>query len=100
MAVQRINWQRQLRNGWCGIDKDNGDTVDDNNMETTTTTTATMVVGSIGINPGTDTAAVLCQGLTTQGKCSQRERQCQLSGQLASGHHSNDGRGNVVMLAG
>jgi hypothetical protein len=65
VAAQQLNWWHQLRNGQGGSDNDNGDT---NNAKTTTMTTIIMATGSVGINAGTDAAAVLHQELRMQGK--------------------------------
>jgi hypothetical protein len=54
-----VGWQRQFK--WHSKN-------DNNNAEMTTTKTASTVVGSVGINAGMDTAAVLFQGSTMQGK--------------------------------
>ncbi len=57
------------RNGWGCSDNDNGSNNNkDNNMEMMTMKTASTAARSVGINAGTDTAAALCQGSTTQGK--------------------------------
>jgi hypothetical protein len=68
VVAQQINWRHQLCNGRGGSDKDNGDANDNKDMETTIRTITTMVVESIGIDAGMDGAAVLHQGLMTQGK--------------------------------
>jgi hypothetical protein len=65
----------QLCNGQGGSNKNDNGGVNNNAkiVETTTTKTASTVGGSIGINAGTDMAA-LCQGLTMQGKHIQHQR--------------------------
>ncbi len=67
VAARQINWQHQLRNGPGGSDEDANN---DNDADMMTMTTTTSMAGSIRIIAGMDTAAVLRQGLTMQGKCS------------------------------
>jgi hypothetical protein len=75
LATRWRNWWHQLCNGQGGSNNDNGDGGNNNNndIETMTMITTTTAAGTVRINAGTDLAAVLCQGLTTQGKCGQRQ---------------------------
>ncbi len=59
-----------------------------------------MVVGTVRINAGIDATAALCKGLTTPAIAVDANINISVLWQLPPGHCSNNGGGNIVMLAG